>query len=146
MPDIVSPETRSKLMRRIRHRDTRPELEVRKFLHAVGLRFRLHVKELPGRPDIVLPGRRAAVFVHGCFWHQHPGCKEATIPSTRREFWEKKFAANTARDYRTIQCLQDAGWNTFVIWECEIRNQLALEALAWALLALPRIRPPRASN
>ncbi|WP_183489565.1 MULTISPECIES: very short patch repair endonuclease [unclassified Roseateles] len=141
MTDIVSPETRSKMMSRIRGRDTSPELTVRRFLHAVGLRFRLHAKDLPGRPDIVLPGRRAAVFVHGCFWHQHPGCREAVMPSTRPEFWKQKFAANQARDARSIRLLEEAGWNTFVLWECEARDELALENLAWLLLALPEMGP-----
>lgn len=137
MTDIVSPETRSRMMSRIRGRNTKPEITVRRFLHAVGLRFRLHGKDLPGRPDIVLPARRAAVFVHGCFWHQHPGCREAVMPSTRPEFWANKFDANRTRDARAIQALQDAGWNTFVVWECQARDELALEELAWALLALP---------
>ena len=98
--DVVSSVKRSEMMSGIRGRNTRPELQVRAYLHARGLRFRLHRKDLPGRPDVVLPKYRVAVFVHGCFWHRHPGCKFTTEPATREDFWRQKFAANVSRDLR----------------------------------------------
>lgn len=126
MVDIVDAETRSRMMRSIRGKDTKPELLLRHALHARGFRYRLHQKGLPGRPDLVFPKYRAAVFVHGCFWHRHPGCPKATTPATREDFWQKKFAENTARDRRNIDQLQSAGWRVLVVWECELtRNAVA---------------------
>lgn len=113
---------RSELMSRVRQKNTKPEVRVRQILHAMGYRFRVHRKDLPGTPDIVLPGRRKAIFVHGCFWHRHPGCKKASIPKIRVDFWASKFAANQARDARTLAALQELGWTTKVVWECEIRD------------------------
>lgn len=107
----------------IRGKDTKPELILRKALHAKGFRFRLHDKRLPGRPDIVLPKWNVAIEVHGCFWHRHEGCRYATIPKTRPEFWAEKFAANVARDRRNLETLQEAGWRTAVIWECGLREK-----------------------
>jgi len=107
-------------MARIRSRDTKPELIVRSLLHRAGLRFSLRRKDLPGRPDIVLPKYRAVIFVHGCFWHRHPGCKVATLPKSRQDFWQAKFAANVARDERNQRRLVEAGWNVLVLWECEV--------------------------
>src|SRR4051812_48917573 len=98
MPDVVTPETRSRMMSGIRGRDTKPELAVRRYLHSRGLRYRLHVSDLPGRPDIVLPARRTVVFVHGCFWHRHEGCRFAYTPKSRQEFWVPKLEGNAARD------------------------------------------------
>lgn len=103
-------------------RNTKPEIVVRKALFAAGFRFRLHRKDLPGRPDVVLPGRRVAVFVHGCFWHAHPGCRYAKVPASRREFWEAKLAANVERDRRAIDALLSAGWRVLVVWECATRS------------------------
>ena len=120
MVDIVDAETRSRMMRNIRGKDTKPELLLRRALHARGFRYRLHQKGLPGRPDLVFPKYRAAVFVHGCFWHRHPGCPKATTPATRTDFWQNKFAENTARDRRNIDQLQEAGWRVLVVWECEL--------------------------
>lgn len=109
-------------MARIKGKNTRPEKRVRSLLHAMGYRFRLHRKDLPGTPDIVLPKYGAVVFVHGCFWHQHPGCKRASIPTSNEEFWQKKLAANKRRDARVEKELNDRGWKVIIIWECELKN------------------------
>lgn len=114
---IVSPERRRN-MQAVRSGDTKPEIAVRKLLHRLGYRFRLRRSDLPGKPDIVLPRHRLAVFVHGCFWHRHD-CKRATMPKTRTEFWEAKLSANAARDARVMKALHELGWRTVVIWECE---------------------------
>ena len=119
MADIVNPRRRSELMAGIRGRDTRPEVTVRRVAHRMGLRFRLHRKDLPGRPDLVFVRHRLAVFVHGCFWHYHKGCKYAHIPKSRVSFWTDKFAKNTARDDRNTHALRDMGWRVLTIWECE---------------------------
>jgi DNA mismatch endonuclease, patch repair protein len=120
MTDIVDPETRSQWMSGIRSRDTKPELAVRCFLHRAGLRFRLGGAGLPGRPDVVLPRWRTVVFVHGCFWHRHQGCRFAYNPKSRPEFWQQKFAENVERDVRNMAALEDLGWRPLVVWECEI--------------------------
>jgi DNA mismatch endonuclease, patch repair protein len=131
MADIYSGKKRSDIMSTVRSRDTRPEMVVRKRLHARGFRFRLHRSDLPGSPDLVLPRYRAAVFVHGCFWHRHPGCRRATLPSTRSEWWQSKLSKNVERDKKAIARLRDMGWNVHVLWECEIRRDV--EALVRAL-------------
>ena len=118
---IVS-SVRSRNMAAIRGKDTAPELAVRRILHAMGLRFRLHRKDLPGRPDIVLPKHRTVVFVHGCFWHRHEGCRYTTTPKTRQEFWQTKFATNVERDRRNRTDLRQLGWRVIVVWECELRQ------------------------
>lgn len=122
MVDVVDAPTRSRMMAGIRGKDTKPELAVRKALHALGLRYRLHAKDLPGKPDIVFPKYKAAVFVHGCFWHRHEGCRFATTPATRPEFWSEKFAANVERDSRKQAELEAAGWRQRVVWECDVRE------------------------
>lgn len=122
MVDTVDKQTRSRMMARIRGKDTRPEIKLRKALHAMGLRFTLHDKLLPGRPDIVLPKWNAVIEVYGCFWHRHPGCKYATTPSTRPAFWAEKFATNVARDRRNIDKLRSLGWRTTIVWECQLRG------------------------
>ena len=125
-----SPEQRSRTMRAVRSRDTGPEWKVRRFLHARGLRYRLHVRTLPGSPDLVFPSRRVAVFVHGCFWHQHEGCIAAARPRSRKEYWEPKLNRNIARDRESRMALKALGWRVLVIWEREAGKPAALEDLA----------------
>lgn len=121
MVDVVSSKVRSRMMAGIGGKDTKPELTLRKGLFALGLRYRLHDRKLPGRPDIVLSRWNAVVFVHGCFWHRHPGCRFATTPATRIEFWLDKFEKNVARDQRNVVALQTLGWRVLVVWECDIK-------------------------
>jgi DNA mismatch endonuclease, patch repair protein len=128
--DVVDVATRSRMMSGIGGKNTKPELLVRKALFAAGFRFRLHRKDLPGRPDVVLPGRRVVVFVHGCFWHAHQGCPYAKTPATRREFWEAKLAANVERDRCTREALLSAGWRVLVVWECTTRSSGVRERLS----------------
>ena len=123
MTDIVDSQRRSVMMAGIRGRDTKPELVVRRIAHKLGRRFRLHRKDLPGRPDLIFPRHRLAVFVHGCFWHRHDGCRYAYTPKSRIGFWTKKFAQNVARDRRNEEALRDLGWRVLVIWECNTRNE-----------------------
>jgi DNA mismatch endonuclease (patch repair protein) len=120
--DRVDRKRRSWNMSRIKGRDTAPELAVRSILHAHGLRFRLHGRGLPGRPDIVLPKYRVAVFVHGCFWHRHPRCKYAYSPKTRKGFWQGKFQANVRRDAAAVRALKKLGWRPIIVWECEVAH------------------------
>lgn len=108
-------------MAAITGKNTQPELALRRFLHALGYRFRLHRKELPGKPDIVMPKLRTCIFVHGCFWHRHAGCRYATTPKTRSEFWAAKFSRNVERDLENVQALEAKGWTVMIVWECEIR-------------------------
>lgn len=115
--DVVDPATRSRMMSGIRGKDTKPELVVRSNLHRAGLRFRLHAK-LPGKPDLVLPKYRTVVFVHGCFWHRHKGCRYATTPTSNTVFWQEKFAANVRRDAKVKKQLEKLGWRVFVVWSC----------------------------
>jgi DNA mismatch endonuclease, patch repair protein len=129
-----SPERRA-LMARIRGKHTKPELVVRRLLHAMGYRFRLHRRDLPGTPDIVLVARRKVVLVHGCFWHRHAGCKHAAkVPRTRAAFWEQKFARNVARDAAKLEALAALGWAPLVLWECELRDREALSSRLRAFL------------
>ena len=124
--DVVSKEVRSRIMASVRQKNTGPELIVRSLLHHMGFRFRLHQKTLPGTPDIVLPRYRVAIFVHGCFWHQHLDCPKAKRPSSNNEYWEQKLNENIARDNARIVALQSATWRVMVVWECETRNPDAL--------------------
>jgi len=117
--DILRPEQRSALMARIRGKNTKPELVVRGLLHSMGYRFRLHRRDLPGTPDVVLPRYGVAVLVHGCFFHHHRGCRLAYVPKTHTAFWQTKFAKNIERDRRTQKALRTAGWRPVVVWECE---------------------------
>ena len=121
--DIVSSETRSRMMAGIGRKDTKPEMLVRKMIYHAGYRYRLHRKDLPGAPDLVMSGKRIGVFVHGCFWHQHAGCKYAKLPSTNAEFWGKKLMGNVSRDINTVSALLDSGWRVLIVWECATRNQ-----------------------
>ena len=120
MADIKSKEERSKNMAAIRAKNTEPELKVRSFLHKSGLRFRLHKKDLPGKPDIVLPRFHTIVFIHGCFWHMHRGCKNAVLPRSNRKFWKEKLLGNVTRDKKYKVMLKKAGWKVIVVWECQI--------------------------
>lgn len=122
MADKVAAGVRSRMMSKIRSRDTKPELAVRRFLHANGLRFRLHYKALPGRPDLVLPKWNVVVFVDGCFWHGHDGCRYFRVPGTRKEFWVEKIATNVARDAKVRAELRRLGWRVIVVWECALRD------------------------
>ena len=135
--DIFSEAQRSYVMSRVSSKDTKPEKIVRSFLHGSGFRFRLHVMNLPGKPDLVLARYKAVIFVHGCFWHRHKDCKKATTPQSRKEFWEEKFKRNVIRDKENCQALRRDGWNVLVIWECELRNaQKRSERLANLVTAL----------
>lgn len=120
--DVVDAATRSRMMSGIRGTNTTPELQVRRGLHALGFRFRLHDKRLPGRPDVVLPRWEAVVFVNGCFWHAHHGCRYFRIPATRTTFWEAKLIGNAERDQKNLDLLAQAGWRTAVVWECALRQ------------------------
>lgn len=121
--DSTVSDARRRNMQAVRAKDTKPEMVVRRLLHRMGYRYRLHVKELPGRPDIVLPARRAVIEVRGCFWHRHadPACKNAVLPATRRDWWAAKLARNAARDAANIAVLAEMGWRVCVVWECEVR-------------------------
>lgn len=120
--DIVDSATRSRMMSGIRGKNTAPEMLVRRFLHARGYRYRIHRKDLPGKPDLVLPRLKVCIFVHGCFWHRHSGCAYATTPKTRHEFWEEKFQKNVKRDSANIEALESAGWHVLIVWECSLKN------------------------
>lgn len=120
MVDVFSRAKRSEIMSRIRGRDTKPEQHLRSLLHRTGLRFRLHVASLPGKPDIVLAKHHTVIEVRGCFWHRHKGCGFAYVPKSRKEFWTTKFANNVARDRRTEAALKRLGWKVIVVWECEL--------------------------
>jgi DNA mismatch endonuclease (patch repair protein) len=132
---------RSAMMARIGQRNTLPEMSVRRWLHRAGYRFRLHRRELPGRPDITLPRHNLVVFVHGCFWHRHPGCSLSYMPKSRIEFWSSKFDTNVARDERVQRQLEEQGWTVAVVWECETRKVEALDRRLRELL--PKVRRAR---
>ena len=122
MVDIVTKDVRSKMMSSIRSGNTKPEMTLRRALHKHGFRYRLHVRDLPGKPDLVFPRHKTALFVHGCFWHRHPGCRLATNPASNIEFWNAKFETNVARDRRSVSALMDASWKVGVVWECYLRE------------------------
>jgi DNA mismatch endonuclease (patch repair protein) len=124
--DNISPEKRSWTMAQVKGRDTKPELIVRSLLHRLGLRFRVQCKELPGKPDIVLPKHRTVIFVHGCFWHRHPGCKRASTPADNAQYWQAKFTRTVARDEAHRAALEQLGWRVLVVWECELRDMETL--------------------
>jgi len=126
MVDSVSPELRSLIMGRVRGKDTRPEMVVRRLVFSMGYRYRLHVKDLPGRPDLVFPGKRKVIFVHGCFWHGHRCPMGDRMPKSRVEFWSAKLARNAERDREVAGALRRLGWSRLVIWECQLRDTRAL--------------------
>jgi DNA mismatch endonuclease, patch repair protein len=124
--DKLSSERRSANMARIRSNDTSPEIALRKLIHGIGYRFRLHRKDLSGKPDLVFPSRRKVIFVHGCFWHQHSGCREGRVPASRREYWEPKLKKNQVRDAENQKLLEDDGWSVLTVWECSLRKHKPL--------------------
>ena len=127
-PDTLSPAERSERMARIRRKDTGPEKRVRRILTSLGYRYRLDYSKLPGRPDIAFPGRRKVIWVHGCFWHRHPGCALARLPKSKLDFWKPKLEENRSRDLRNEANVRAAGWDTFIIWECELSDGSSLVA------------------
>ena len=129
MSDIFSPERRSEIMSKISGKDTKPEILVRKFLFAQGLRFRKNDKRFPGKPDIVLPKYKTVVFIHGCFWHGHFNCRKSKLPETRKEFWEIKINSNIERDNRDLQKLKELGWQTIIVWQCELSSKKRIDSL-----------------
>lgn len=134
MTDVFDPEKRSEVMRRIKGKGTTPELKVRRALTALGARYRLNRKDLPGSPDVVMPGRRLAIFVHGCFWHGHDCPRGSRVPKANREYWTAKVARNVARDARNRADLLARGWRVETIWECELKDAVGLTARLEALL------------
>ena len=126
MTDTISSERRSANMRAVHSRDTQPEISVRKIVYESGYRYRLNREELPGKPDMVFIGKRKVIFVHGCFWHQHKGCKRATMPQSNVAFWQSKLARNVERDAEQMRSLKANGWKALVVWECETKKKLKL--------------------
>lgn len=134
MVDTVDATTRSQIMSRVRSKDTRPEMLVRQLVFAQGYRYRLHNRDLPGTPDLVFPGRKKIIFVHGCFWHAHAPCKAARIPKSNVEFWRNKLEGNRARDEANLAALEALGWRVLVLWECDLRDIDALRSRVTAFL------------
>ena len=122
MADNVTPRVRSRIMAQIKSKGMKPEMQVRRLLHGIGYRYRLHRTDLPGRPDLVFPARRKVVFVNGCFWHFHSGCPSVRIPASNREYWVEKLERNRARDERNVDLLEESGWAVMTVWECQLRD------------------------
>ena len=141
MTDNRTRQSRSALMSRIRGKDTAPELVVRRLLHGMGYRYRLHRRDLPGKPDIVFPTRRTVIFVHGCFWHAH-GCKKGQPPKTRLDFWTPKLQRNTARDRANESTLIEAGWTVLTVWQCDTQDLTALASKLVEALGAPAAKNP----
>ena len=120
--DTLSPEERSERMSRIRGKDSNPEMKLRRLIHGMGFRYRLHVRNLPGKPDLVFPRRRAVIFMHGCFWHRHEGCKLARLPKSKISFWKEKLETNRQRDLLNQELLREQGWHILVVWECQLND------------------------
>lgn len=133
--DIVSPEKRSRMMAGIKGKNTKPEMLVRKLVHGMGFRFRLHRKDLPGSPDLVFPCLKKVIFVHGCFWHRHPGCRLAYTPKSNVQFWQDKLEGNARRDAMALTALDALGWEGLVVWECEVSDLPALALTIKSFLA-----------
>ncbi|HEV2517822.1 MAG TPA: very short patch repair endonuclease [Devosia sp.] len=152
MVDRLTPAARSALMGKVRGKNSGPELSVRRLLHRLGFRYRLHRRDLPGTPDIVFPSRRRAIFVHGCFWHRHEQCKKASLPKSNVPFWTEKFEVNVQRDRRNVAELRALGWAVLIVWQCETEREVELEAALREFLIggdvsaerLPTLRPARA--
>ena len=147
MTDIVSPPDRSRNMAAIRGTNTKPEMALRRLLHASGLRYRLHAKHLPGKPDIVFPRKKVAVFVNGCFWHRHAGCRWCTTPASNCEFWSAKFSENVKRDQRCVSELLELGWRVATVWECALKGGKAEQSVAslqeWLVTNKDRFQTPK---
>lgn len=146
MTDVYGADKRSEVMRRVKGRDTSPERTLRRLLTELGARYRLHRRDLPGSPDIVLPGRRLAIFAHGCFWHGHDCARGARVPKANRDYWLAKVSRNRARDVLAGGALEAAGWQVETIWECEMKDQAALKARLEALLEAAPLRPRAAQQ
>ena len=134
MTDVLTAEGRSRNMRQIRSKNTKPEMTVRRALYGMGFRYRLHAKALPGKPDLVFKNRRRIIFVHGCFWHQHASCADGRLPLSRPEYWLPKLARNQDRDRNHLEALAQLGWQALVIWECEVKDIFSLEERLRAFL------------
>ena len=126
MVDSVSPEVRSRIMAQVKSKGMKPEMQVRRLLHGLGYRYRLHRADLPGRPDLVFPSRRKVVFVNGCFWHKHADCPRVRIPATNRDYWIAKLERNRARDERNLALLREGGWTVMTVWECQLKDLQAV--------------------
>lgn len=138
MADSVDKQTRSRIMSRVRNKNTRPEMAVRRIVFSAGYRYRLHGRKLPGRPDLVFAGRHKVIFVHGCFWHRHKGCSLARLPKSRHDFWIPKLESNRERDERNRAALVADGWDVLVVWECELKEKEALASRISAFLGPAR--------
>lgn len=125
--DSLSPEERSERMSRVRHKNTKPELVVRRLVWSLGYRYRLHSRKLPGNPDLVFAGRKKVIFVHGCFWHQHENCRQYRMPRSKLDFWLPKLESNKLRDKRNQQLLREQGWDYLVVWECQLKDKTQVE-------------------
>lgn len=143
--DRLTPEHRSWLMSRVRSKDTKPELAVRRLVFAMGFRYRLHRRDLPGKPDLVFPGRRKVIFVHGCFWHGHEDCRLAKVPKSNSEFWAAKFISNRERDRRNIELLHALGWAAHVVWQCDLKDLERTTASIYEFLIQPVDSPAHRS-
>jgi DNA mismatch endonuclease, patch repair protein len=141
--DTVSKNQRSANMRAVRSADTQPEMRVRLIAHRLGYRFRLHRRDLPGKPDLAFPGRRKVIFVHGCFWHQHQGCPRGSVPSSNIDFWSLKLAGNRARDEEQLAAVRKRGWRALVIWECQTKNETRLATRLRRFLGVHAQATPR---
>ena len=137
MADTVSPEARSRIMARVKSKGMKPEMQVRRLLHGLGYRYRLHRADLPGRPDLDFPSRRKVVFVNGCFWHRHEGCPRVRIPATNQDYWLAKLERNHARDVRNVTSLEEQGWAVLTVWECQLRDLPVVTEQIVAFLGSP---------
>lgn len=144
--DIVSKEKRASMMASVRQKNTRPEVLLRQALHRLGLRFRIHRRDLPGTPDIVLPSHRTVIFVHGCFWHRHEGCRRTTLPATKTAFWADKFSKNVERDRKVQKALITLNWRVVVIWECQLSTLGSASALAESFFRTLRRKSSRSKR